>query len=109
MSRDPEETALPSSAGAAIGSAETIGPDVPRPSARPQRELRARIEAQLHGGEPVEIGRFEVVGMIGAGGMSVVCRARDPDLDREVAIKLLQGHAALGDHGRMRLQREARA
>ena len=98
---------MPSLGDAALGIAETIGPDGPRPSARARGEskLRARIEA----GESLAIGRFEVLGMIGTGGMSVVCRARDPDLDREVAIKLLQGHAALGDEGRTRLQREARA
>ena len=38
--------------------------------------------------EPVMIGRYEIVGTIGGGGMGVVLRGRDPVLDRSVAIKL---------------------
>ncbi len=52
---------------------------------------------------PLRIGRFEVKERIGAGGMSVVYRAHDPELGRDVAIKLLQAG------GRSeRLRREAR-
>jgi serine/threonine protein kinase/Leucine-rich repeat (LRR) protein len=36
---------------------------------------------------PTKIGKFEVVEKIGAGAFGVVVRARDPQLDREVAIK----------------------
>ena len=37
---------------------------------------------------PERIGRFEVVDVIGRGAMGVVYRARDPELDRLVAIKV---------------------
>ena len=35
------------------------------------------------------LGAYEIVGLIGAGGMGEVYRARDTKLDREVAIKVL--------------------
>jgi eukaryotic-like serine/threonine-protein kinase len=38
---------------------------------------------------PRTIQRFEVVGHLGTGGMGSVFRARDPQLDRDVAIKVL--------------------
>ena len=55
------------------------------------------------------IGRYEVVGWIGAGGMGQVYRARDPRLGREVAIKLLPESFA-SDRSRLhRFEQEARA
>jgi tetratricopeptide (TPR) repeat protein/tRNA A-37 threonylcarbamoyl transferase component Bud32 len=55
------------------------------------------------------IGRYVVLSRIGAGAMGVVFAAYDPELDRKVAIKLLQ--SARGDPAaaRARLQREAQA
>jgi serine/threonine protein kinase len=43
-----------------------------------------------------KLGPYQVVGPLGAGGMGEVYRARDPKLDREVAIKVLP--AALAQH-----------
>jgi serine/threonine protein kinase len=56
-----------------------------------------------------KLGHFEIVGLIGRGGMGEVYRARDTGLKRDVAIKVLP--AALGrDPGRIaRFEREARA
>ena len=55
------------------------------------------------------LGPYEVIGVIGAGGMGEVFRARDTRLQREVAIKVLRGDAA-NDPGRLhRFEIEARA
>ena len=63
---------------------------------------------------PARLGRFEVLGRLGAGGMGQVLRARDPQLDREVAIKVLRdelgdSRPAHGEVARKRLLREAQA
>src|SRR5262249_9582461 len=53
------------------------------------------------------IGTYEIVTLLGAGGMGEVYRARDPKLKRDVAIKVLPEIFA-GDPERMaRFQREA--
>ncbi len=68
----------------------------------------ADAEAVL--GRGAEIGRFVVLGLLGKGGMGEVYAAHDPELDREVAIKLLRGGAASeSPEGRTRLMREAQA
>jgi hypothetical protein len=55
------------------------------------------------------LGRFEVIGLVGAGGMGEVYRARDPQLERDVAIKILPSRVC-GDSERLRrFEREARA
>ncbi len=57
------------------------------------------------------IGRYVVLGRLGAGGMGVVHAAYDPELDRKVAIKLLLTAPGGSDssEGRTRLIREAQA
>jgi serine/threonine protein kinase len=54
------------------------------------------------------IGRYEVVRLLGRGGMSEVFLARDPVLDREIAVKLIQSSLD-DDTARRRLVQEARA
>jgi serine/threonine-protein kinase len=55
------------------------------------------------------LGRYELVEMVGSGGMAAVYRARDTALDREVAVKLLHPHLASAAESRARFAREARA
>jgi tetratricopeptide (TPR) repeat protein len=55
------------------------------------------------------IGRYEVLGELGQGGMAVVYRAHDPQLERDVAIKVLHPHLARDEESRARFAREARA
>ncbi len=56
---------------------------------------------------PRRIGNFEVVEMIGEGGMSVVYRARQASLDRPVAIKVLKGKLGNDPEVRERFERES--
>ncbi|MDB4929708.1 MAG: Serine/threonine protein kinase PrkC, regulator of stationary phase [Myxococcaceae bacterium] len=58
---------------------------------------------------PRFIGKYEVRGELGHGGMAVVYRAHDPTLDRDVAIKVLHPHLAQDPESRMRFEREAKA
>ncbi len=58
------------------------------------------------------VGRYVVLDHLGAGGMGVVYTAYDPELDRKVAVKLLQtelGGSSRGTTGASRLVREAQA
>ncbi|MGA9521236.1 MAG: serine/threonine-protein kinase [Myxococcaceae bacterium] len=57
------------------------------------------------------LGRYIVLAPVGEGGMGVVYAAYDPELERRVAIKLLQAGArgSASTHGRERLIREAQA
>jgi len=55
------------------------------------------------------LGRYEIKGYLGAGGMGVVYRARDTQLGREVAVKILKGRAAGSPPRIERFKREARA
>ncbi|HET7292315.1 MAG TPA: ABC transporter substrate-binding protein [Vicinamibacteria bacterium] len=50
--------------------------------------------------------RYEITGELGRGGMGVVYRARDPLLNRDVAIKLIPP-SLLSQDGEQRFQREA--
>ena len=55
------------------------------------------------------LGPYEILARIGEGGMGVVYRARDPRLDRQVALKLLPADMAADSRARERLRREAMA
>jgi serine/threonine-protein kinase len=55
------------------------------------------------------LGRYELVEEIGEGGMATVFRARDRELRRDVAIKVMFPHLAKREETVRRFQREARA
>jgi Tol biopolymer transport system component len=55
------------------------------------------------------VGAYEIVSLIGAGGMGEVYRARDTRLERSVAIKILPSQFAADPSLRDRFDREARA
>lgn len=54
------------------------------------------------------LGPYEILAPIGAGGMGEVYRARDTQLDREVAIKVLPSAVARDPDRFMRFEREAK-
>jgi serine/threonine-protein kinase len=61
---------------------------------------------------PKTIGRYEIIDELGHGAMGSVFRARDPSMDRVVALKTILAVALASDQGaeyRQRFYREARA
>src|SRR5262249_49384883 len=57
---------------------------------------------------PRTLGRFQVIDQVGLGAFGTVYRARDPQLDREVALKVPRAGNLAGDADRDRFLREGR-
>ncbi len=75
-----------------------------------ERQAANRVRASLFGTATTPLlPRYELLRAIGRGAMGEVWAARDPALDREVAIKLLLPSDELADAAIERLAREARA
>jgi formylglycine-generating enzyme required for sulfatase activity/dienelactone hydrolase/predicted Ser/Thr protein kinase len=54
------------------------------------------------------LGAYEVLSLLGAGGMGEVYKAKDTRLDRTVAVKVLPGHLSADPERQARFAREAR-
>jgi len=80
-----------------------------REACRDDEELRSEVRSLLDQAEtglldhPLQLGPYQIVGVIGAGGMGTVYQARDTRLDRMVAIKMSEARFSA------RFEREARA
>jgi Tol biopolymer transport system component len=84
------------------------------------REALLRLIAPVDGESPIigvnpvrfeagtQLGRYEIVGLIGVGGMGEVYRAKDSELKRDVAIKVLPDAFSRDAERVARLEREAR-
>jgi serine/threonine-protein kinase len=66
-------------------------------------------EPKAHADKPLFDDRYELVELVGSGGMADVWRARDTRLGRDVAVKVLSGSSARNATMRRRIEREARA
>ena len=93
----------------AVGGSGGTGDDCP--STVPIDAWSPIVDAPAHAETPELVGRYEILGELGAGGMGVIFHARDPVLGRNVAIKVLKvrGSAAARREMVSRTQREARA
>jgi serine/threonine-protein kinase len=70
-------------------------------------DTRTKKKRAVHSGDT--IGRYELGDDVGEGGMATVYRARDKELRREVAVKVLFPHLARRPEIVRRFHREARA
>ncbi len=60
-------------------------------------------------GRPTKVARFEVIRLLGSGGFAKVYLARDPLLDRHVALKILRTSLFFSKEATVRFDREAKA
>ncbi|MBK9030680.1 MAG: serine/threonine protein kinase [Myxococcales bacterium] len=89
------------------GRADTVASDAdPSPSSGTPT---GRASAAIAAGPGTQLGRYLLGDELGAGGMATVFRARDVELRRDVAVKVLFPHLARKPELTRRFQREARA
>ncbi|MCY0989294.1 serine/threonine-protein kinase [Nannocystis sp. ILAH1] len=109
---DTEEAGGPPTPEPALGDSDTIpralaGPPQSDDPIDKQLVKRALFPRRT---TPVQIGRFQILSLVGRGGMGVVYAAYDDLLDRKVAVKVLLGEAVRDlALSRGRLMREAQA
>jgi serine/threonine protein kinase len=56
-----------------------------------------------------QLGRYRLLSRLGSGGMGIVYRARESNLERDVALKVLGTHIGLDEEARARFYQEAKA
>jgi eukaryotic-like serine/threonine-protein kinase len=106
VKRAAEVTPVPAWAGGQLATrAETPPPDTGTSADIALDFLKPSDHPEFLG----KLGHFNVVGIIGKGGMGIVLRALDRCLQRFVAIKVLSPEFATNDTAQQRFCREARA
>lgn len=80
-----------------------------RPTAWTESIAKSLLETASHPEMLGRIGRYDVERLVGSGGMGVVSKAWDTELNRPVAVKLLAPYLAENGSARKRFAREARA
>jgi serine/threonine protein kinase len=116
-SSDDQTTALPDvSKRAPVHQAETMNPTpaharatVPPEKAAKSSPASASRSWSLPEQLPATFGRYQIVRLLGQGGMGTVYLAHDTQLDRQVALKIPQFSATDGPSVMERFFREARA
>src|SRR5262249_20541370 len=107
----PAHTCRPPPAPAALAPLPTPAPSPNEPPPvisgnRPRTVADPRLGDALAGRK---LGHFELIEAIGAGGMAAVLKARDLDLGRVVALKILPPDMAADPENIVRFKQEARA
>jgi len=107
---------LQTSGEACLDEAVDFTIDEPRSSAGSTPVLRGVRPIKLDFLSPAahpellgQLGRYQIEHVIGAGGMGIVLKGFDTNLNRPVAIKVLAPHLAHNGAARQRFAREARA
>jgi WD40 repeat protein len=80
--------------------------DTPAPEGDPDLDF---LQPADKPGRLGKLAQFDIIRVLGRGGMGVVLHAYDPSLDRDVAIKVIDPQLANNEVARQRFCREARA
>jgi urea transport system substrate-binding protein len=114
MSKNPQQVSAarnpvdsPSASG--VYETATISPETRDEIPQPAPPSAVPPRAPMDGWVGRSLGRYEITGVLGEGGMGVVLKARDRMIERDVAIKVLAGHLASNAIALDRFLAEAKA